>query len=59
MEDPPGEFSIQNKDGTQTPLVRYEASHADKTLGVYIAMDGYEDAEIKHLTRCQKNSGIS
>ena len=66
-----GEFSIQNKDGAQTPLVRYEASHADKTLGVYIAVDGNEDAEIKHLRglsqkfsnqlrtpKCEKNASM-
>ena len=53
-EDLLGEFSIQNKYDVQTPLVRYEASHADKTLGVYIAMDGNEDAEIKPLTELSK-----
>ena len=39
VKDLPGEFSIQNKDSVQTPLVRYKASHANKTLGVYIATD--------------------
>ena len=71
MEELPGEFFIQNKVGVQIPLVRHEASHADKTLGVYIAMDGNEDTVIKHLTpkldkfsnqlrmaKCEKNASM-
>ena len=59
VEDFPGEFSIQNKDGVQTPLVRHKASHAYKTLEVCIAMDGNEDAEIRHLTTLSENPAIS
>ena len=32
-------------------LQRYEASHAEKTLGVHIFMDGNEEAEIEYLTQ--------
>ena len=67
----PASSLSKSKFGVHNPLVRYEASHADKTLGVYIAMDGNEDAEIKHLTalsekfsnqlrtaKCAKNSSM-
>ena len=67
----PGEFSIQNKDVIQATLKRYGVSHANKTLGVYIAMDGNEEAEIENLTtlpekfghqlrtaRCEKNASM-
>ena len=49
VEELPGEFSIQNIEGIQAILKRYEVSHADKTLGFYIAMDGNEETEIEHL----------
>ena len=53
----PGEFTIQNKDGIQAPLKRYEVSHADKTLGVFIAVDGNEEAEIEHLKKLSEKFG--
>ena len=40
VEESPGELSIQNKDGIQSTLERYEVSHANKTVVIYIAMDG-------------------
>ena len=71
LEDLPGEFTIQDKTGSTFPLQRYEVSHADKTLGVYIAMDGNEEEEIAYLTKvstkfgqqlrtakCEKNAAI-
>ena len=53
----PGEFTIQNKDGIQATLKRHEISHADKTLGVFIAMDGNEEAEIEHLKKLSEKFG--
>ena len=71
VEHLPGEFSIQNKEGIQETLKRYEVSHADKTLAVFIAMDGNEEAEIEHLkkmsesfchqlrtVKCEKNASM-
>ena len=52
-------------------LGRYEMTHADKTLGVYITMDDNEETKIKHLTalsedfdhqlrtaKCEKNASM-
>jgi len=71
LEDLPGEFTIQDRTGVTFPLQRYEVSHADKTLGVFIAMDGNKDTEIAYLTKvsatfgqqvrttkCEKNAAI-
>ena len=49
IEDLPGEFTLTNPHGDQQPLQRYEPSHAEKTLGVFISMDGNEQAEIAYL----------
>ena len=35
VEESPGEFSIQNKDGIQATLKRYEVSHADNFGGLH------------------------
>jgi len=51
VNDLPGEFTLTNSQGERSPLTRYEPSHAEKTLGVYISMDGNEEEEIKYLTQ--------
>jgi hypothetical protein len=51
VEDLPGEFTLTDSAGARHPLQRYEPSHAEKTLGVFISMDGNEDAEIECLTQ--------
>ena len=52
MEDMPGEFNLLMGDGTREPLKRHEVDYAEKTLGVFVSMDGNENAE-KHYLREQ------
>ena len=49
MEDLPGEFTLTDQHGARHPLRRYPPSHAERTLGVYISMDGNQLAEIRYL----------
>ena len=45
LPDIPGDITLTDKHGTCFPLCRFEVSHAKKTLGVFISMDGNESAE--------------
>ena len=49
MADMPGEFNLLMGDGIREPLRRHEVNYAEKTLGVFISMDGNEKAEKKYL----------
>ena len=49
MDELPGEFTLMNKDSDHAPLCCFNVAHADKTLGVFISMDGNEDAAKHHL----------
>ena len=51
IADLPGDFTLTTPQGDPQPLRRYEPSHAEKTLGVFISMDGNEQAEIAYLKR--------
>ena len=51
VEDLPGEFTLTDSAGARHPLQWYEPSHAEKTLGVHISMDGNEEADIEYLTQ--------
>ena len=48
-DDLPGKFTLTDPSGNRHPLRRFPPSHAVKTLGVYISMDGNEQAEINFL----------
>ena len=71
MADMPGEFNLLMGDGTREPLQRHEVDYAEKTLGVFVSMDGNENAENKYLreksvtfanqmktSKANKNSGM-
>jgi hypothetical protein len=46
----PGEIDIRSVDGaSRIPLRRFEAAHAEETLGVFLAMDGNNTAETDKL----------
>jgi hypothetical protein len=46
----PGEIDIHSVDGASCiPLGRFEAEHAEETLGVFLAMDGNNTAETDKL----------
>jgi hypothetical protein len=46
----PGEIDIRSVDGDSCiPLRRFEVEHAEETLGVFLAMDGNNTAEIEKL----------
>jgi len=49
MADMPGEFNLLMGDGTREPLQRHEVDYAEKTLGVFVSMDGNENAEKNYL----------
>ena len=41
----PIEFTLTDKDGNRHPLVHLEGSESQKSLGVYIAVDGNEKGQ--------------
>ena len=45
MADMPGEFNLLMGDGTWEPLQQHEVDYAEKILGVFVSMDGNENAE--------------
>ena len=49
MDDMPGEISIKDCNRQRVTLQRHDVSHAEKTLGVYVAMDGNQAAEKEYL----------
>ena len=57
VEDLPWDFTIENSSGKRCPLPRFEVSHADKTLGVFLSMDGNEEAKIYYLTKLSRDFG--
>ena len=50
QEDIPGDITIRDIDGrSRVTLRRFEVDHAEETLGVYLAMDGTNKAEVQKL----------
>ena len=50
ISETPGEITVNNKDDTdRVTLQCYEADHAEKLLGVMIAMDGNNKAQVEYL----------
>ena len=45
----PGNLDVRGVSGTREHLSRLEPSQAKETLGVFLAMDGNNKAQIKHL----------
>ena len=71
MDSLPGSFTLLDRYGTRAPLRRFDVDYADKTLGVFISMDGNEQAEYDHLlstsrtfalqlkaAKCSKNQAL-
>ena len=58
MADLPGDFTLLDRYGARAPLRRFEVSHADKTLGIFISMDGNETAEYDHLVHTSKTFAL-
>ena len=50
------DFTIEDSSGG-CPLPRFEVSHADKTLGVFLSMDDNKEAEIEYLTKLSRDFG--
>ena len=50
-----GSYSLTDKKGNRHPLKRLEVSTGSETLGVFIAMDGNQEAQIKSLKEKSKN----
>ena len=48
-DDMPGSFTLIDKHGTRRELKRMNAEEAEKTLGVYLAMDGNDGRQFRHL----------
>ena len=55
IADMPGEISIRVEDGTRQTLQRYDPDHAERTLGIFPAMDGNPVRQIQHLTEKVKD----
>lgn len=50
VADIPGDISVRATDGSsRQALRRFEVNHAELTLGVYLAMDGNENAQIQYM----------
>jgi len=49
LDDLPGEFTLMDKNGNHDPLRRHEVYYTEKPFGVYISMDGNEEAEMTRL----------
>ena len=49
MDEVPVKFTLMDKDGNHVPLFQFDVAHTDKTLDVFIYMDGNEDASKHHL----------
>lgn len=49
IDSTPGELTVLDLDGRRCTLRRLAAHEADKTLGVYLAPDGNNDAQVKYL----------
>lgn len=50
MDEIPGNISVRTTDGSDRQnLRRFNPDHAELTLGVYLAMDGNERAQIKYM----------
>ena len=47
LEDLPGEVTLLDVKGNRSPLKRYEPSVGTKTLCIFVAMDGTQDAQKK------------
>ena len=45
----PGELTFQMPDGTRIPLQRKDPNEAHKTLGIWMAADGNQDAQAQYL----------
>ena len=45
----PGEFNLLTGDGTWEPLRQHEVDYAEKTICVFVSMDGNEKAEKKYM----------
>ena len=50
-----GEYTLTDKHGNRHPLKRLEVSTGSETLGVFIAMNGNQEAQIKSLTEKSKS----
>ena len=48
-DEEPGELYVRGVSGNQEHLLRLEPSVARETLGVFLVMDGYNEAQIKNL----------
>ena len=54
----PGEFTLRDKAGQAFPLRRLEPGEAEKTLGVYIAMDGNHRRQLEYLRNIAITFGL-
>ena len=48
-DEMPGNLSVKDSAGNRRTLDRHEPSHAEKTLGVYVSLNGDQQAEINYL----------
>lgn len=55
IENMEGEYTLTDKHGNWHPLKRLEVSTGLETLGVFIAMDGNQEAQIKSLAEKSKS----
>ena len=51
----PGQLTILDEHGIRQTLQRHDPSHAEKTLGIYFAMDGNTEAQEAYLTNRVKD----
>ena len=49
-DEMPGDLTVLDAAGVRQTLTRHEPDHAEKTLGVFMAMDGNNEGEIEYLT---------
>jgi hypothetical protein len=47
--DVPGDITVRDADGQVKPLPRLEPHEANETLGIFLTMDGDQQAEVQHL----------
>ena len=52
--DMPGQLTVRDQHGHRIPLRRHEPHHAEKTLGVFVALDGNQEAEYDYLLEHSK-----
>ena len=49
MDETPGQLTIHGNTATRLPLTRYNPDHAEETLGLWIAPDANQEAQIRAL----------